>query len=88
MKERRKELKMKYYSIHKIFFTSIIALLSVINFYAQEKPEKLARQSNKFIAEAQHALADNDFASAEASYRKAIATDPSNIAAKYNMGNL
>ncbi|MBT8296559.1 MAG: tetratricopeptide repeat protein [Gramella sp.] len=79
---------MKYYSIHKIFFTSIIALLSVINFYAQEKPEKLARKSNKFIAEAQDALADNDFASAEASYRKAIATDPSNTAAKYNMGNL
>lgn len=56
--------------------------------FAQEKPEKLQKESNKYIAEAQEALSENDFASAEASYRKAISKDPSNLNAKYNMGNL
>lgn len=78
---------MKYCS-GKLFVASIITLFSVLNFHAQENPEKLARQSNRYIAEAQDAMADDDFASAEASYRKAIATDPSNTAARYNMGNL
>ncbi len=55
---------------------------------SQEKPEKLKKESDKYIYEAQEALSENDFASAEASYRKAIAKDPSNTSAKYNMGNL
>ncbi len=55
---------------------------------AQEKPEKLKKESDKYIYEAQEALSENNFANAEASYRKAIAKDPSNTSAKYNMGNL
>lgn len=54
----------------------------------QENPEKLKKESNRFISEAQEALSDNDFATAESEYRKAIAKDPSNTSAKYNMGNL
>ncbi|GAA4645389.1 tetratricopeptide repeat protein [Pontixanthobacter gangjinensis] len=74
------------------FRTYIVGLMLVLfgfnGLLAQEKPKKLARESNKLIAEAQEALSENDFASAEASYRKAIAKDPSNTTAKYNMGNL
>ncbi len=68
--------------------TSVFLFLSGMEAFAQDKPEKLARESKNFIAEAQEALADDDFASAEAAYRKAIAKDPNNTVAKYNMGNL
>lgn len=40
------------------------------------------------MQEAEAALADNDMATAEAYYRKAIAKDPANAEAKYNLGNL
>lgn len=71
------------------YITASLMMLFGLNVsVAQEKPEKLAKESNKYIAEAQEALSENDFASAEASYRKAIAKDPSNTNAKYNMGNL
>ena len=66
----------------------MLILFGINEGMAQENPKKLQKQSNKFIAEAQEALSENDFASAEASYRKAIAKDPSNTKAKYNMGNL
>ncbi|WP_227009104.1 tetratricopeptide repeat protein [Christiangramia fulva] len=59
------------------------------NIFAQkENPEKIKKQSNNYIARAQDALSENDFAHAEAAYRQAIAKDPSNSMAKYNMGNL
>ncbi|WBL25861.1 tetratricopeptide repeat protein [Zunongwangia sp. HGR-M22] len=50
--------------------------------------EKMREEANSYLNEAEKALGDNDFAKAEAAYRKAIAKDPSNTAAKYNMGNL
>ncbi len=78
----------KIYNKQHFITTILLAIFSVLTVSAQEKPEKLARESNKYIAEAQDALAENDFASAEASYRKAIAKDPANTTAKYNMGNL
>ncbi|MCM8569774.1 tetratricopeptide repeat protein [Gramella jeungdoensis] len=65
-----------------------IFILLGLSMQAQEKPKKLLKESNEYIAQAQEALAENDFADAEASYRKAISKDPSNINAKYNMGNL
>ena len=76
---------------HRII--AIAGLIAIFSFsgsnaFAQQKPEKLAKESNYFIAEAQEALSENDFVSAEASYRKAIAKDPSNTVARYNMGNL
>ena len=73
----------------KTFILGLVMLLFGLHqMKAQDNPKKLARQSNKLIVEAQEALSENDFASAEASYRKAIAKDPSNTNAKYNMGNL
>ena len=88
MNERRKERKMDQHKYQKIILTGFILFFSFLVTNAQEKPKKLARESNRFIAEAQEALSENDFASAEASYRKAIAKDPANTTAKYNMGNL
>ena len=41
-----------------------------------------------YLQEAEDALSENDFAAAEAAYRKAIAKDPDNPTAKYNLGNL
>src|SRR5690606_5537388 len=49
-----------------------------------KKDQNKAARLNK---EAQQALRKNNFAGAEADYRKAIALDPKNQTAKYNLGN-
>ncbi|UZH56804.1 tetratricopeptide repeat protein [Salinimicrobium tongyeongense] len=55
---------------------------------AQEDTKAAAKAARKYMQEAEAALADNDPATAEAYYRKAIAKDPANAEAKYNLGNL
>ncbi|MGO3154152.1 MAG: tetratricopeptide repeat protein [Mesonia sp.] len=55
---------------------------------AQENTKKAQKQARGYSAEAQESLAENDFAQAEANYRKAISKDPDNAVAKYNLGNL
>ena len=71
-------------------FFLILALLfsAVINAQQANDEKRLKKEANAYINEAEEALSENDFASAEAAYRKAIAKDPANTAAKYNMGNL
>src|SRR5690606_9762105 len=69
--------------------TTIVILLITKNSYAQQsktdkKDQNKAARLNK---EAQQALRKNNFAGAEADYRKAIALDPKNQTAKYNLGN-
>jgi len=87
MKVRKKERKqMKIKKQHIVFMG--VFLFGITTILAQEKPEKLKKEADRFIAEAQEAMSENNFASAEASYRKAISKDPSNLNAKYNMGNL
>ena len=66
----------------------LLILIGTSSAKAQENPKKTLKESNSYIYEAQEALAENDFVNAEAEYRKAVAKDPSNTAAKYNMGNL
>lgn len=73
----------------------LLKMLMVIAFFgfsfqasAQEDAEKTAREAQKYMKEAEEALSEDDFASAEAYYRRAIAKDPSNAAARYNLGNL
>lgn len=44
--------------------------------------------SKKYMRQAEEAMAGNNPAAAEAFYRKAIAQDPSNAEARYNLGNL
>ncbi len=52
---------------------------------AQDNPA--LKEARNFVAEGNAELEDNDFALAESAYRKAVAKDPANLSAKYNMGN-
>ncbi|HET8854975.1 MAG TPA: tetratricopeptide repeat protein [Salinimicrobium sp.] len=63
-------------------------LMFSISVFAQERPDQVAEKSLEFMQQAEEAVAENDFALAEAYYRKAIAKDPGNAAARYNLGNL
>ncbi len=80
----------------KIFDTSLLRKLlfsgtfffALFSASAQEDPEKAAREARKYMSEAREALQEDDFASAEANYRKAISKDPGNASARYNLGNL
>ncbi|SDK83143.1 TPR repeat-containing protein [Salinimicrobium catena] len=71
----------------KIAFLSVL-LLVFVPAMAQEDPEKAGRLAKKYMQEAEAALEENDLAAAEALYRKAIAKDPSNAEARYNLGNI
>ena len=71
------------------FFLIVVLLFSSVGFAQQnDDMEKQRKEANAYMNQAEEALSENDFASAEAAYRKAIAKDPSNTTAKYNMGNL
>lgn len=67
---------------------SVLMLFLAFPIWAQEDEERAARQAERYMEEAEEAVADKDFESAEAYYRQAIAKDPSNATARYNMGNL
>lgn len=71
----------------KIAFLGLL-LFVVLPAYAQEDQEKAVRAAKKYMQEAEEALAENDMATAEALYRKAIAKDPANAEARYNLGNI
>lgn len=53
-----------------------------------EENKKLEKETNKHLRAAEDNLAENDFAEAEASYRKAVSKSPDNVTAKYNMANM
>ena len=73
--------------LFRMMLLSIFVMFSV-SVAAQENPEAAMKAAKKYMQEAEAALADEDVATAEAFYRKAIAKDPSNAAARYNLGNL
>lgn len=73
--------------ILKIAFFGIFVLAG-ISTSAQEDPERAARSAKKYMQRAEKALAENDLSTAEALYRQAIAKDPANAEARYNLGNL
>lgn len=77
---------MKQY-LPKMMFLGLVISFSLSG-AAQESPDAAAKAAKKYMQEAEEALADNDMATAEAFYRKAIAKDPGNAEAKYNLGNL
>ena len=54
----------------------------------QEEEKKIGKQTNKLLKEAEEKLGEDDFASAEASYRKAVAKNPESEVARYNMANM
>ncbi|MFO7721365.1 MAG: tetratricopeptide repeat protein [Gillisia sp.] len=54
----------------------------------EEEQKKIEKQTNKYLKEAEERLGENDFASAEAAYRKAVAKNPDSEVARYNMANM
>lgn len=72
----------------KLLFLSLFLVMGSAHLFAQEDNRQARREAKIYLQEAEEALADNDFALAEASYRKAIARDPGNTTARYNLGNL
>ncbi|WP_034920503.1 tetratricopeptide repeat protein [Gillisia sp. CAL575] len=54
----------------------------------QENDKKLNRETNKILKSAADELGENDFSSAEASYRKAVSKNETSTPARYNMANM
>ena len=54
----------------------------------RENDKKLVRETNKILKTAEEELGENDFASAEASYRKAVSKNETSTPARYNMANM
>lgn len=54
----------------------------------QGEDKEAVRETNELLREAEDDLAENDFPSAEASYRKAVSKNPESVKAKYNMANM
>lgn len=71
-----------------IAFLGLLLFSFCGNVFAQEKESKTTKEAKLFMAEAEEALANNDFATAEAKYREAIAKNPELADASYNLGNL
>ncbi len=74
----------------KVLFGLGIVLIGACS-YAQKvdngKPDPTLAEANDFVADGNEQVEQKQFAVAEASYRKAVAKDPANLSAKYNMGN-
>jgi len=54
----------------------------------QEENKQIIRKTDKILREAEKKLSENDFASAEASYRQAVSKNPESVTARYNMANM
>ncbi len=54
----------------------------------QENDKKLNKETNKILKTAEEELGENDFSSAEASYRKAVSKNETSTKARYNMANM
>ncbi len=66
-----------------LFFLNISEAQSL-----QQEDKKVIRETNKLLRNAEDDLADNDFPSAEATYRKAVSKQPESVTARYNMANM
>ena len=88
---RSKEMKQTQYITlrpGRLLLTLLLILLAVPSI-AQEKTQRQAtREASEYLQHAEEALSNQDLETAEAYYRQAIAKDPSNATARYNMGNL
>lgn len=76
-----------YSSLLRALFFAFFLIFSLA-VCGQENQDEAAREAQKYVREAEEAVNDGDFHTAEAYYREAIAKDPSNATARYNMGNL
>ena len=84
---KMKKIFSEKYNLSKMAFLTLL-LFGSFEINAQEDPKEVARDAKKYMQQAEEAMSDNDAASAEAYYRKAIAIDPANAEARYNLGNL
>ena len=82
----KKEILRKYHLSKMLFLASF--LLPFVGLLHRKTLKSQHSTAKSYMQEAEAAKAENDLASAEAYYRKAIATDPANAEAKYNLGNL
>ena len=73
--------------LYRMLFLGIFLIFS-LPAVAQEDQKAAVKAAKKYMQEAEAALAEEDVATAEAFYRKAIAKDPASAAARYNLGNL
>lgn len=83
--------KRNQYSLLRPFFMLATVLLCV-NFSAaqsyNEETKKVQKETNELLRNAEEELGENDFASAEATYRKAVSKNSESVAARYNMANM
>ncbi|UJH90264.1 tetratricopeptide repeat protein [Antarcticibacterium sp. 1MA-6-2] len=54
----------------------------------QQEDKKIERETNTLMRDAEDHLSENDFSSAEASYREAVAKNYESVKARYNMANM
>jgi tetratricopeptide (TPR) repeat protein len=66
----------------------ILLLMVSVSFAQNKEVETLKNESKNYTYKANSAVKDSSYANAEAEYRKAIARDGENVAAKYNLGNV
>ena len=64
---------------------TLLMLVSGSLFAQSEKPNPAIIEAQDFVAEGNEEFVSKEFTAAETSYRKAVAKDPANVAAKYNM---
>lgn len=78
----------KVYNLLKIALLFVVFGMASGAVYAQEDKEKLKelKESQELLSDASLALQKEEFPSAEADYRKAIALNPADETGKYNLG--
>ena len=81
-------------STKKTYIKFIILSLGFLSFHIsqaqsdEKRDKKLENETQELLRTAEDQLGENDFASAEASYREAVSKSPNNVTAKYNMANM
>ncbi len=71
-----------------VIFGFLLSIQAVAQQQNDKETKKARKEALQLMQEADEALGENNFPEAEAAYRKAIAKDPENSAARYNMGNM
>jgi tetratricopeptide (TPR) repeat protein len=85
---------MKKTIILKLFRTCLLVGAGLLFFNisfgqaVQKENKQINRKTDKILREAEKELSENDFASAEASYRQAVSKNPESVTARYNMANM
>lgn len=71
-----------------LFLCICLFLITSVSSAQDRNKTKREKKAEEYMVLAQKAMGENNFPVAEANYRKAIALDPENAKAKYNMGTL